>query len=57
MKQTGIKNFEMDFKSVHGDKKQLRSLNLSVNSLLKMPQNLEKSIKILNISQNKLKSI
>ena len=34
----------MDFKQSYGDKKQLRSINLSNNSLVKLGMSLEKSL-------------
>jgi Leucine-rich repeat (LRR) protein len=47
----------MDFKQSYGDKKQLRSINLSNNSLAKLGMSLEKSLQYMNISYNKLKSL
>lgn len=39
------------------NKSNIRSLNLAVNSILKVPEGIFKSIIVLNISMNKLKSL
>jgi hypothetical protein len=53
----GWRLFDKDFRQKYGDMKILRSLNLSVNSLVKFPSTLEKTIQIVNLSYNKLRSI
>ena len=35
----------------------LRSLNMSLNNLIKLPEGISKSLMILNISRNRLKSL
>lgn len=37
LQSKGLRNFEIDFKQTYGDKKQLRSINLANNSLIKLP--------------------
>jgi len=53
----GLKTFEIDYKTSASDKRQLRSINLSCNTLVKLPTGLEKSIQFMNLSFNKLKSL
>ena len=56
----GLKTFEIDPKNNYnsvGEKKQMRSINLSLNSLVKLPSGLEKTLIYMNVSYNKLKSL
>eukprot|EP00347_Sterkiella_histriomuscorum_P016987 403351092 len=53
----GLKTFEIDCRNGMNDKRQIRSLNLSNNSLIKLPSPLEKTIIYMNVSYNKLKSL
>ena len=49
---------ERDFgQRIVDGKSSVRSLNLAMNSILKVPEGIFKSIIILNISMNKLKSL
>lgn len=47
----------MDFKAAYGDKKLLRGLSLAINGLVKLPSNIERSVQIINVSFNKLRSL
>lgn len=53
----GLRTIDIDFKQQFGDKKQLRSMNLSLNTLVKLAPSMEKSLQFLNVSYNKLKSL
>lgn len=53
----GLRNFEIDFRQAYGEKKQLRSINLSQNNLVKLNPSLEKTLQFLNVSFNKIKSL
>ena len=52
------KQAERDFgEQIIVNKSNVRSLNLAMNSILKVPEGIFKSILVLNISMNKLKSL